>query len=173
MTEFKCKWCGKSYSSKQSKWRHQRTCSSSTAVTTVFKCDGCGYKQRRKDAMDRHKKKCKGHKKLHVCSICQKEFARNQHLIRHEKTHTKSTLECQECHRQFQRTDHFEKHKCTQVPVEENNSVQAESDESEVEEVMEEVDMDVQSYTMAEYSMNWEVRTKYSILINVYCNNYT
>ena len=76
--------------------------------------------------MDKHKKKCKGHKKLHVCSICQKEFAKNQHLIRHEKTHTKFKLECQDCNRQFQRADHFAKHKCIsedqQVPVEEHDT---------------------------------------------------
>ncbi|PVH81139.1 hypothetical protein DL98DRAFT_348813, partial [Cadophora sp. DSE1049] len=47
----------------------------------------------------------------HICSHCSREFARSEHLSRHERTHTKEKpYQCLVCCRTFSRSDLLRRH---------------------------------------------------------------
>ena len=109
-----CKWCSEIFTSKQSKYRHEKNCKQNPDVDKL-QCNGCGKKASRKDSLNRHKLKCKGAKEL-TCEICkakgiQKEFTRPFHLKQHLKTHNKSCHRCDFCSKTFKRIDHYNQNK--------------------------------------------------------------
>ena len=63
-----CKRCSEIFTSKQSKYRHEKNCKQNPDVDKL-QCNGCGKKASRKDSLNRHKLKCKGAKEL-TCEIC-------------------------------------------------------------------------------------------------------
>ena len=48
-----CKWCSEIFTSKQSKYLHEKNCKQNPDVDKL-QCNGCGKKASRKDSLNRH-----------------------------------------------------------------------------------------------------------------------
>lgn len=136
--EFTCPDCGMAFATKNTLNQHSVTHSD----VRPYLCDLCGFATKFQSHLIAHKRihtgevfncqfpKCsyftpkrsqlKAHMRAHlgirahVCEICGKTFIEKSHLVRHEKLHTDSRLQCDKCEynttRKDKLKDHMKKH---------------------------------------------------------------
>ncbi|XP_045165173.2 zinc finger Y-chromosomal protein 1-like [Mercenaria mercenaria] len=81
----------------------------------VFKCQfpNCSYFTPKRSQLKAHMRAHLGIR-AHVCEVCGKTFIERSHLVRHEKLHTDSRLQCEKCEysttRKDKLKDHIKKH---------------------------------------------------------------
>lgn len=89
---FKCTACKKTFSHKESLYRHKK---SGCGLLKAHVCPRCSKDFGRKDALKRHLDTCPGRKKVEfICKTCRKSFRNNWFLMRHEKTHENKCSRC-------------------------------------------------------------------------------
>lgn len=77
---------------------------------SLFKCKECGKKYTRQNHLQRHELS-HSRRKVHVCKICNKTLTRFEHLRRHLITHLKEKpFGCTTCNRGFNRAEHLTNH---------------------------------------------------------------
>ena len=75
--------------------------------------------------------------RAHTCTICQRCYAKAEHLLRHERTHTKEKpFTCPICRRSFARQDSLARHRKVHSTQDSyDNEIPLQSPEGEIEEV--------------------------------------
>lgn len=82
----------------------------------TYQCNQCPKSFKQLVNFYRHNKdahlnpKAKKPKKIFMCVVCDKEFRKRSHYLRHTLTHEKQLLKCQKCAKTYKRVDHFQKH---------------------------------------------------------------
>ena len=109
-----CSSCNANFTTRQSRFRHQRNCSSNnnSNLSKSYDCPHCGKSSSRKDNHIRHILKCDSQKKNKefACPTCNKLFLKKSNMEMHQITHQKVAVNCNQCKRTFLRKDHLEKH---------------------------------------------------------------
>ena len=89
----KCKFCGKCFSKRRSKERHERI----HTGEKPFQCQTCKKSFNDKGNLEKHERIHTGEKPF-KCKFCQKQCRDKHDLIRHERIHTgEKPFQCQTC----------------------------------------------------------------------------